>query len=325
MKIEGPRECRKNELQETLTLLDLIFHSNRRRRMGLYYPYAYGEKNLQNMRIITADGKIVSHAAIYPRFVSTADGLILKVGCIGGVATHAEHRKKGYATAILNDCIDIMRNEDYDISILWANVPGFYRKLGWELAGREFCFYLNEGNVFLLKSHRNKMSLDNEISDYSGIQKIYEKNVLRSQRQLTDYPMLFNRQRNFFCYRNPEVTAYILIDDGNSVLEYGGDFSLVTSILKELIELKQFSSLKVFTSSKQDNLSNHLEQLGVPMSSWYSGMIRVINEKKFLKRFSAETIHSQSLTGLSKLLFGPEKMPRESEPFTFYLWQSEHV
>ncbi len=322
MSIEGPRQCSESDLQETLNVLDLIFHSGKTRRMGKYYPYAYGPGNLHNMRIIKADDRIISHAAIYPRFVNTVDGLELKVGCIGGVATHPEYRGRGYATAVLNDCIRKMEQEDYDISILWTDSPDFYRRLGWESAGTELCFNLNPGNVFVLPTV--KENAEEVTSDFSEIRQIYDLKPLRSRRESGDYPLLFNSQRRFYCRRDAMTTAYVLVGDDNSVLEYGGDSKGVCSILRKLVERENCPFLKLFTPPQQDDLAGYMEELGVPKNSIYLGMIRVISQKKVLGKCRSDTIRECPSGKLSKLLFGPEKWPNEADPIMFYLWQSEH-
>jgi predicted acetyltransferase len=325
MNLEGPRRCNKDELGETLAMLDSIFHSTRLRRMGKYYPYAYGDGNLDNMRIIKINNKIASHAAIYQRFVNTADGLVLKIGCIGGVATLSDYRGKGYATVILKDCIKKMENEDYDISILWTSTPEFYRKLGWEWAGKDYCFHLNSGNAFLLPKYDEKITLETNIKDYSGIKGIYEKKFLRSERKLDDYPLLFNSQRKLFYQRDGKITAYVLISDENGVLEYGGDACAVLSILRRLIEQEIFSSLKVFIAPQDDGLSDYLEKVNFPKSSFYMGMIRIVNHEKFLKKFGKKAVESCPSDKLSKLFFGPEEVSDKVAPLEFYLWQTEHM
>ncbi len=322
--LQNVRSCRKDELAETLNLLDAIFHKNQTRRMNAYYPYAYGDGNLDNMRILKADGKVVSHAAIYPRLLITADGTILKTGCIGGVATHPDYRGKGYATIVLQDCIEKMERENYDISILWTNTPEFYRKLGWEFAGKGYCFNVNSGNAFLLPGDDTITAAKTTLDDYAPISDLYEKKPLRSQRTQADYPLLFNNHRPLFCQINGRLSAYVLLGDGNEVLEYGGDPDGVCGLFKALLKQKLYASLKVFTPPQGDEMCQRLEQRGFLKNSFYLGMIRVIHHHKFLQRFGKDALNKYSLNQWSKLYFGPEIMA-DTPPVIFYLWQSEHA
>jgi N-acetylglutamate synthase-like GNAT family acetyltransferase len=325
MSIEVPRQCRESELQETLSLLDLIFHSGKTRRMGKYYPYAYGTGNLHNMRIIKADDRIISHAAIYPRFVNTLDGLELKVGCIGGVATHPDYRDKGYATEVLNDCIRKMEREYYDISILWTDSPDFYRKLGWESAGTELCFNLNPENVSVLPTIKEGVRAEENIYDFSEIRQFYDLKLLRSRRELGEYPLIFNSQRKLYHLRDVKTAGYVLVGDDNSVLEYGGNRNVVCSILRKLVEQGKCPFLKLFTPPRHDCLASYMEELVIPKNSIYLGMIRVISRKKILGRYKGGAMCAcPSEKPLSKLLFGPERKSKDFVPFTFYVWESEH-
>ncbi|MEN6386757.1 MAG: GNAT family N-acetyltransferase [Phycisphaerales bacterium] len=325
MNIEGPRECFANELDETLALMDSIFHAARPRRIGKYYPFAYGQCNLDNMRIIKADGKVVSHAAIYERTVNTTNGLNLKIGCIGGVATLPEHRQKGYASIILEDCIKKMEKEDYDISLLWTGTPDFYRRLGWELAGLGCNFQINRGNVFIFPEYDEKFPLETSIEDYSEINELYNKNIFKTYRQLGDYPLLFNNQRKLYYQKNGKISGYVLIGDENIVLEYGGSVHIVAAILRRLIEKENYSSLRVFTPSQDDGLREYLKELNVPETTFYLGMIRIINENKFMEKFKIPRSQKYFLPMLSKLCFGPERISGQFPPVKFYFWQTEHV
>lgn len=54
----------------------------------------------------------------------------LKMGGIGGVATLEEHRMKGYSRRLMEYCIEYMKNNRYDISMLFG-IPEYYSKWGY--------------------------------------------------------------------------------------------------------------------------------------------------------------------------------------------------
>ncbi len=54
---------------------------------------------------------------------------------VGGVATHPEHRRKGYAEAMMREVARWQRASGRLISYLWPFSYRYYRKLGWEMAG----------------------------------------------------------------------------------------------------------------------------------------------------------------------------------------------
>ncbi|MBC7328326.1 GNAT family N-acetyltransferase [bacterium] len=55
---------------------------------------------------------------------------ILRMGGIAGVWTEEKHRLKGYASKVLNNSIEFMKEEGYDVSLLFG-IPNFYHRFGY--------------------------------------------------------------------------------------------------------------------------------------------------------------------------------------------------
>jgi predicted acetyltransferase len=55
---------------------------------------------------------------------------MVRIGGIGGVETLYEHRMKGYARRLLAEAVGIMREREYDMSILFG-IPNFYHRFGF--------------------------------------------------------------------------------------------------------------------------------------------------------------------------------------------------
>jgi len=88
------------------------------------------------------DGEVVSHVGIYRREV-TWNGRKLKAGGIGGVATRAEVRGRGYASIALNAALQTLKDEgSSDFGLLFCapkNAP-FYIARGWKpFDGEVYC------------------------------------------------------------------------------------------------------------------------------------------------------------------------------------------
>ena len=66
--------------------------------MGADWPHVYHPGNLDNIRVITHDGLVVSAVAVAPSTVRTPRGRI-EVGGINGFVTHPSHRKRGLGAA----------------------------------------------------------------------------------------------------------------------------------------------------------------------------------------------------------------------------------
>lgn len=76
------------------------------------------------------DGKLVAHALWLDRPLRVGDGPWLNSAYVEGVATHADHRGRGYGAAIMR-CLQA-NIVAYDLGALSPAVPEWYGKLGWE-------------------------------------------------------------------------------------------------------------------------------------------------------------------------------------------------
>ena len=80
-------------------------------------------------RLAVMDGEIVGHVRIQPNVFKLGDARLWVAG-IGDVATHLAHRKKGIARALMNEAVEFMEKEEFDISILFG-IPNFYHRFGF--------------------------------------------------------------------------------------------------------------------------------------------------------------------------------------------------
>lgn len=103
--------------------------------------YSPGYNNL----IVKEDGAIKAAIGCYPREV-TAAGRSLKVMGIGNVAVAKDSRRKGYMVDLMNIAVDIMKNEDYDYSLLGGDRQR-YGYFGYEPIGYGQRFSINRNNI----------------------------------------------------------------------------------------------------------------------------------------------------------------------------------
>ncbi len=59
------------------------------------------------------------------------DGAVLDVGGVGNVYTDPAHRGSGLASELLRLACDAMREQGFDMSLLFASLVDFYARLGW--------------------------------------------------------------------------------------------------------------------------------------------------------------------------------------------------
>ncbi len=79
-------------------------------------------------------GRLVSAAGMYLR-EALHDGMATRIGGIGGVMTHPQHRARGHATSALSHAETLFGHLGVDFSLLFCepkNIP-FYAGLGWRV------------------------------------------------------------------------------------------------------------------------------------------------------------------------------------------------
>jgi GNAT superfamily N-acetyltransferase len=100
MSIAEPRAARWSELDQLRELTDTVFWS------GLMdkYPQLFCEDNVENLRVIEADGKVVSLVAMTQHWASIF-GCTVKASCLGAVCTYEAYRGRGFASLLVEDAI----------------------------------------------------------------------------------------------------------------------------------------------------------------------------------------------------------------------------
>ena len=130
------RAVRESELEEMVKLQCLIFDPDRYER---YWHYIRNDPSyhFEQTRVVIVDGRMVATLRIWDRDMRIGSRSV-RMGGIGGVGTHPDHRRTGYASAMMKEAIEYMRSAGYDISVLFSSrAQPLYRSLGYESAPME--------------------------------------------------------------------------------------------------------------------------------------------------------------------------------------------
>ena len=141
-RIEGPRGCHASEFDEVMALINDTFRAGIDQDIRTDYPLVFNEAKLDLMRILKVDGKVIAHVPVAPREVVAKEDAFT-IGIISPTITHPDYRKRGYATRCLGDCVRIMEEQGWPVSVLWtleATFP-FYQQAGWEAVGSQGLTY----------------------------------------------------------------------------------------------------------------------------------------------------------------------------------------
>jgi aminoglycoside 2'-N-acetyltransferase I len=84
--------------------------------------------------LVHEGGRLVSVVGLYPR-QARHDGEGVQIGGIGGVMTHPEHRRRGFARAALRRARRLFGEQGIDFALLFCEPKniGFYGALGWSI------------------------------------------------------------------------------------------------------------------------------------------------------------------------------------------------
>jgi GNAT superfamily N-acetyltransferase len=113
-----PRACRPEELAEVGQLATSVFRP-RGGDMPAQYPLVFNTGNCEQLRVIEADGKLVSHVGLCIRD-ALVGGIALRVASVGAVCTTPDQRGQGYASALMEDAARHSRAQSAQLMLISA-------------------------------------------------------------------------------------------------------------------------------------------------------------------------------------------------------------
>lgn len=189
------------------------------------------------------NGEEVSHLWVidFEMRIRTA---VVRMGGIAGVWTDERHRLKGYATQVLRDSLRFMKEEGYDVSLLFG-IPNFYHRFGYATVLPRYKVFLEAKN---LPSEESEITVrPYSPQDKEGVLRIYEENnkgrtgtIVRSPERWEGFskgsgwgilplPLVF--------LRGEELVGYMVEDkEGEAVISDMGvtDRRVFHSMLREI-------------------------------------------------------------------------------------------
>jgi len=184
----GPVPCSSSDLPCLHGLLNQALRRERGIERDLQddYPTVYVEGNRENLLVFKDGGQVVSHVGYKPQRVRLGSE-VLQVGMIAGVATLEPYRNRGLASRLLEAVEGKMTQDGVEVGVLWSPAIGFYRRLGWELAGRM-------GRLEILRPE--ELGLAAEVRPYQGeaaeLERVHQAaKVNEVLRWPQDAPLLF--------------------------------------------------------------------------------------------------------------------------------------
>lgn len=294
--MEGPRSPHEAELPHVLDFLNQKLRQDAGWSIAAEYPTALNRNNMHNMRIIADEGKVLSHAVLKPLIIKSPH-VIFKVGAIGSVVTREEYQGQGLSTQILSDCLKIASDQSCDIAILWTDLFDFYRRVGFELAGREISFVIED--EFQVPSQNLRFSTDSRVSP-DAIYRLYSAHSVNSVRTIEETKKFLHipQTKVYTAWEpNGQLAAYAIegkgIDLGGYLHEWGGSVSKLLALFS-FIRAQKGQPVTVICPHHAQNLIQQLQNLPVTVNQGFLGMIKLVNfdqlAAKIKRAFRAEGV-----------------------------------
>ena len=252
---------------------------------------------MDNARACFVDGKAVSVVQIFHRPIRVGTSAI-KMGGLGSVGTHPDHRRKGYSLNVLRDSVRYMRSAGYDISVLYTGSQSHYARAGWvvypayslRLTLPESPIHPPEG--LTIQTCDPDRDLPELMAVYDRFNATRSGTLVRTEAywrkrpQWRDDPPLFHVTR-----RNGQLTAY-LVGNRWRVLEFGcmpGEDAALTGLFAHLCHQAQTEEAKEVRAEPCPlAFGRTFETLGcaVHRQEGCSQMARIINLESLLDKLT---------------------------------------
>ncbi len=365
-KLEGPRPARVEDQGAILDTIDFVHRTSvgRSPSMARDYPHVYASGNLKNVFVIEAGEKVVCSTGVWVNEVQLG-GTRLRVGGINSVATLPGFRKRGLGAAVMQAAHARMREMGCHVGLLGTDISNWYRRLGWEYGGIERSYRLDRGNIGLLPTLPQDIACEAFKEEMAEeVLAVHHADRLGGIRTPGLFDQLLSAKKisnAVVARKDSEVIAYLLTR-GQTAVEWGGPAAVVAGLVQawfeDLADPASSTStrdadfrpvglvgLTVTTPGGGHPFITVLEDLGIPYSTGYVGMILLIDPQEVLKAFGHRDIvvfeekgrvglargdESDTLTRneLVKLFLGPERVSSfagDVFPLPFYQWVLEHV
>lgn len=286
--IDGPRGAKPEELDEIGALAGKVFNWQMREN----FPTLFCHDNLDNLRIIKIDNKVVSLIGVVVRDM-IINGCRISVGNVGSVCTDDKYRNRGFAWMIFEDMMQKLRSDGVDM-LLVSGYRSLYEKHGCTHVGN-IRRYSIEGNLNLSKI-KIKIKPFN-LSDLPRWSEIYRSEPVRFHRPYNDFYKLTTQalkhreNRSLYSiYKEDRILAYIVVDKGKSEIgfnEYAGSRQAIFESIGLLKEEFNANKVNISVPVHDIELAYMLDSLGVKANySSTEGTVSILNFESLCQKLT---------------------------------------
>ena len=169
----------------------------------------------EQYRLSILGGKIVGMLKVHPREIVWGDS-VGKIAGIGEVLTLPDHKKKGYASKLLQDTVKYMISAGYELSVLFSELYSFYARNGWTLVPQpEFIAAVKSIDVSNDGKYTTKQfDLETDLNEVAEVYTKFNLNLTGSVLRPINY---WRRQ---FSWSTEDMKAFTVAMKDNKVAAY---------------------------------------------------------------------------------------------------------
>jgi GNAT superfamily N-acetyltransferase len=317
----------KLERSQLVTWLDSVLRPRGTVSVRDDLPLLVEDSERLSRRLLVSKGKPVAHAAACDVVVDLPNGSV-RAAIVGAVATDPSARRQGLGRRVIEALVEDLRKRDIALAILWADVPAFYEKLGFVLAGRETVFICPKGSGHGL---RRTAARPASLADLPAIKDLHARELCRARRDSRTWQALFAMPRTSFYVleRDHQIVAYGVVGRGHDLdgclHEWGGEELLLPALVCAIGDQRPEDELYVMSPPWKRQAARAMAFHRLFPNSGALGMLRVLDRGALLQSLNlAHLPLPQDHADLVGAVFGspaePEPLHSSALPLPFYLF-----
>jgi hypothetical protein len=286
-----PRSAKIEEFESAIDLINKVFRISRGHNPTMQYefPMLLNQDNIENMIIISKDGKVVSDVNYLIQDV-TIEGNDIKVASIGAVCTDPKHEGNRYSSRILDFVEEKMFNDGVDIVTI-SGTRTLYTRRNCSLVENcyEYIIYPKDIDIKFEIKEYDEVYLDEMMS-------IYNQNSTRFLRSKTQFKSLLESAtipwgnytyKKLIILSENEIIGYLVLRivigeiKTGEVVEMYTKYDYDYEVLQYLGNEYNLDFIKQYVHIKDHK--NQLSKYDTKELTNLAGSIKIINYEKLCK------------------------------------------
>ncbi|MEH7745696.1 GNAT family N-acetyltransferase [Neobacillus drentensis] len=284
------------EFAQAIRLADQVFRDDEHKSMGKAFPHLFSPELNQSYGVFI-NNELVSYIGLVPSVIHLESAEILAYS-IGAVCTHPDHRKKGFASMLLDWVFTHVQRTDASLLFVSGSLP-IYIKAGCSFYGKLNKYEIKKGDLL----EKEGCSV-RELSpfDWFHLRKLFQSRPVYFEQSIYDFSILnkaagyasiFKMEHKILVAETEyELRGFVVLGVPNPssssgkqparVIEWGGDPQAIKSILTKSFHI-DITSLKCSIPVHEKELNQLLISLEKTVAP-YPGTIKITNLDLFLKQ-----------------------------------------